>query len=310
MKHKILITGSSGMVGQSLISFFRNKNLQILTPSSKKLNLLNPKIIEKFFKKEKPTYIIHLAGYVGGIGANINEPVNFFEINAMMGLNLISIARKHKIRNVLNIASSCIYPPNNKKPNQENDLLKGDIEKTNEAYAVAKIACVKFCEYISKNSKYNYFSLLPCNIYGPNDSFHSKKSHVVASLIKKIYHAKKNKNKSVEIWGSGNARREIIYVDDVASAISRFLFNRKLIEKNIYWLNIGTGYDLSIKLIAKKISKILDYRGKFLYNLKMPDGAKTKLMDSKISKSLGWEPKYSHEEGLNKTIKWYIDNVV
>ena len=308
MKKKILVTGSSGMVGKSLVPLLKKKNYIILTPSSNQLNLLDQNSIDRFIKKKKPHYIIHLAGYIGGIGASINEPVNFLQENILMGINLIKSSYKFKIKNFLNIGSSCIYPPNQKKPITEKQLLNGNIEKTNEGYAIAKIASIKLCEYISKNNKYNYSSLIPCNIYGPHDKFDEKKGHVVGSLIKKIFLAKKNTKKFVEIWGSGKVRRELIYVDDVSHAIIKFMFNKKKLYKKIYWLNIGVGKDEKINHIANKIAKILDYKGKLINNLKKPDGVKSKLMNSDLSKNYGWRAKVNLDKGLEQTISWYVNS--
>ena len=308
MKKKILITGSSGLVGNSLIKLLNIKDYTILTPSSKKLNLLNLNSIKSYLKKNKPNQIIHLAGYIGGIGANTSEPVNFLQENLLMGINLIKCSCKLNIKNFLNMGSSCIYPPNLKNPIKENQLLQGNIELSNEGYAIAKIATIKLCEYISKNYNYNYFSLIPCNIYGPHDKFDEKKGHVVGSLIKKILTAKEYNKKKVEIWGSGKPSRELIYVDDVAKAIIKFMFNRTLINKKIYWLNIGTGIDKKIDEIVKKIAKIIDYKGKLVYNLKKPDGVKSKLMNISLSKKFGWSAKINLNHGLKKTIYWYKIN--
>ena len=206
------------------------------------------------------------------------------------------------------MGSSCIYPPQLKNPTKENQLLQGNIELSNEGYAIAKIATIKLCEYISKKYNYNYFSLIPCNIYGPHDKFDEKKGHVVGSLIKKISTAKEYNKKNVEIWGSGKPSRELIYVDDVAKAIIKFMFNRTLINKKIYWINIGTGMDKKIDAIVKKIAKIIDYKGKLVYNLEKPDGAKSKLMNINLSKKFGWSAKINLNHGLKKTIHWYKIN--
>ena len=303
----ILITGSSGMVGRSLVKILK-KEYNILTPSSKKLNLNNIEKINRYLIKEKPTHIVHLAGYIGGIGANINDPVNFLQENMLMGLNLIKASHNLKIKNFLNIGSSCIYPANQNKPNDENKLLNGKIEPTNEGYALAKIACIKMCEYISRNSSMNYFSIIPCNIYGPFDKFNETNSHVIGSLIKKIHVAKNNNKKTVEIWGNGKSKREFIYVDDVAYAIKSFLFTKKLIIKKLFWVNIGSGIDYSITSIAKKIAKEFNYTGEFIYNTKKPNGAKSKLLDIKLSKLLGFKPKVKFDEGIKKTVSWYLKN--
>tara|TARA_A100001011_G_scaffold400255_1_gene513574 strand:- start:483 stop:1418 length:936 start_codon:yes stop_codon:yes gene_type:complete len=307
MKKKILITGSSGMVGKSLIRLLKQNNF-ILTPNSKELDLTNSEQVHNYLLNKKPSHIIHLAGYIGGLGASINEPINFLQENMLMGINLIKFAHKLKIKNFLNIGSSCIYEPNRKKPVKENQLLKGNIEVTNEGYGLAKISSIKLCEYISKNYNYNYFSLIPCNIYGPFDKFDVRKGHVIGSLIKKICLAKQKGVKTVEIWGSGKVKRELIYVDDVSRAILKFLFNKKLTQNKIYWINVGVNKDYKIIDIAKKIALILNYQGKFKTNLKMPDGAKSKLMNSKKIMKFGWKTKINLHNGLKKTIDWYKEN--
>ena len=309
MKIKFLITGASGMLGKSLINQLRIKKYSFLAPSSKELNLLDPYSIKKYMFKKKPNYIVHLAGYVGGIGANMNDPIRFLHSNIIMGMNLIDVAHKMEIKNFLNIGSSCIYPAKENKPMNESKLLGGEFEKTNEGYALAKLSIIKFCEYVSKSKDYNYFSLIPCNIYGPNDNFDEKTGHVVSSLIDRIYRAKKNNSKDVEIWGTGKSKREFIYVDDVSRAILKFLFNKKIIKDNLYWLNIGMGTDLSIKSLFLKIAKIIGYNGKIINNLNKPDGAKRKLLNIKKAKKLGWHPKINLETGLKKTINWYVKQI-
>ena len=223
-----------------------------------------------------------------------------------MGMNLIDMAHKMKIKNFLNIGSSCIYPTKENRSMSESKLLSGDFEKTNEGYALAKLSIIKFCEYVAKSKGYNYFSLIPCNIYGPNDNFDEKTGHVVSSLIDRIYCAKKNNLKTVEIWGTGKSKREFIYVDDVSKAILKFLFNKKIIKKNLYWLNIGMGSDLSIKNLYLKISKLIGYKGSFVHNLNKPDGTARKLLNIKKAKNLGWTPKTKLIVGLKKTIDWYV----
>jgi nucleoside-diphosphate-sugar epimerase len=306
MKIKFLITGASGMLGKSLISQLKKKNYTFLAPSSKELNLLNLSSIKKYLNNKKPNYIIHLAGFVGGIGANMNDPIKFLHSNMLMGMNLIDMAHKMKIKNFLNIGSSCIYPTKENRSMSESKLLSGDFEKTNEGYALAKLSIIKFCEYVAKSKGYNYFSLIPCNIYGPNDNFDEKTGHVVSSLIDRIYCAKKNNLKTVEIWGTGKSKREFIYVDDVSKAILKFLFNKKIIKKNLYWLNIGMGSDLSIKNLYLKISKLIGYKGSFVHNLNKPDGTARKLLNIKKAKNFGWTPKVKLIDGLKKTIDWYI----
>lgn len=297
------------MVGRALVKILK-QNYNLLTPNSKKLNLNNINSINKYLKMNNPTHIVHLAGYVGGIGSNINNPTRYLEDNILMGINLIKVARNLKIKNFINIGSSCIYPPNKLEPNDEKTLLSGKIEVTNEGYALAKISCIKMCEYISRSESLNYFSLVPCNIYGPFDKFNTSNSHVVGSLIKKMHKAIIEKKKIVEIWGNGKAKREFIYVDDVARSIKKFMFSKKLTSNNIFWLNIGTGVDLKISTIAEKIAKEIHFNGKFFYNKRKPNGAKSKLLNIKLSNKLGFKPKVSFSSGIKKTINWYLKNFI
>ena len=303
----ILITGSTGMVGKALVKLLK-KNYNLLTPNSKELNLKNINSINKYLKRNRPTHIVHLAGFVGGIGSNIENPVKYLEENILMGINLIKVARDLKIKNFINMGSSCIYPPNKLKPNDEKELLNGKIEVTNEGYALGKIASIKMCEYISRSESLNYFSIVPCNIYGPHDKFNTSNSHVVGSLIKKMHKAVIEKKKKVEIWGNGKAKREFIYVDDVARSIKKFMFSNELTSNNIFWLNVGSGIDLKISLIAKKIAKEFNFKGKFFYNKKKPNGAKSKLLNVKLSNKLGFKPKVNFTKGIKKTINWYLRN--
>ena len=297
------------MVGRSLIKFYNKKQFEILTPSSSSLDLLEKNSIDDYLNKNKPTFIVHLAGHIGGIGASVNEPINFLQENILMGINLIKSSYQFKIKNFINLGSSCIYPPNLKKPIKENQLLDGKIEKTNEGYALAKISTIKLCEYISLNKNYNYLSLIPCNIYGPHDKFDEIRGHLIGSLIKKIYDAKLKRKKNVELWGTGNPKREFIYVDDVSKSIIKFMSLKNITNKKIYWVNIGSGNEIKVKEIAKKIAELVNYNCNFKFNLNKPDGVKTKLMNISLAKKLGWKPETNLNNGLKKTLKWYQNNI-
>lgn len=300
----IFITGSSGMVGTSLVSLLKRKGFTSLhLPTSKELNLTNQNKVESFFKQQKIDHVIHLAGRVGGIGSNIAMPVEYLYDNSIMALNIIHAAQKSKIKKFLFLGSSCVYPRECKQPMKEEDLLTGKLEPTNEGYALAKIIGLKMCEY--SNSKYhaNFINLLPCNIYGPHDRFDAMHSHVIASLLLKFHLAKRNNDPTVELWGTGNARREFIYSYDVCESILYFM--QKWEKSSPPFLNIGTGVDYTIKELASMIKNLTGYEGKMVFNHEKPDGMPQKLMDISKAKSLGWTASTTLQDGLKKTYEWY-----
>jgi len=313
---KIFLPGHNGMVGSSLYSFFKKRNFKnIITISRNKLNLCDQIKVDKFIKKIKPDIIINCAGKVGGIWANSHYPVEFLDENILIQMNLIKSAYKHKIKHLINLGSSCIYPKNSKQPIKEEYLLSGQLEKTNEAYAIAKIVGLKACEYFNKQYGTSYLTVMPCNLYGPHDNFDLKNSHFIPALIKKFVQSNKNKKKEVEIWGSGSPKREIMYVDDIASAIF-FIIKKKIFKdkflinylKTESVINIGSDNEYSIKKIAQIIAKTTNNKSKLKFNRKYPDGTPRKILDNRIIKKLGWKPKVSLSEGLNKTLDWYYRN--
>lgn len=313
---KIFIAGHTGMVGSALVKYFKNQGVRkLILATSKKLNLLSKDKVNKFIKYKKPDVIINCAGKVGGILANSKFPVEFLNINIMIQLNLINAAYENKIQNFINLGSSCIYPKKAKQPIKEDYLLSSNLEKTNEAYAIAKIVGLKACEYYNQQYGTSYLTLMPCNLYGPNDNFNLKNSHFIPALIKKIVNSNSVKKSKIEIWGTGKAKREVMYVDDLACAIffileKKVLENKKLLKiiKNNPVINIGSGKDFSIKQFAKIICRLSNKKDNLKYNKKYPDGTMRKILDNKVIKSLGWKPKISLEQGLSKTIKWYKEN--
>ncbi|MDB4846726.1 GDP-L-fucose synthase [Pelagibacteraceae bacterium] len=315
-KSKIFLAGHNGMVGSSLYRFLKKKNFKnIITVSRNKLNLNDQIKVDKFIKEKKPNIIINCAGKVGGIWANSHYPVEFLDENILIQMNLIKSAYKNKIKHLINLGSSCIYPKNSKQPIKEEYLLSGQLEKTNEAYALAKIVGLKACEYYNKQYGTSYLTVMPCNLYGPNDNFDLKNSHFIPALIKKFVQSKKNKKKEVEIWGSGSPKREIMYVDDIASAI--FFIIKKKISKDKFLINylkkesvinVGSDTEYTIKKIAQIISKTINNKSKLRFNRKYPDGTPRKILNNKVIKKLGWKPKVSLTEGLNKTLEWYYKN--
>ena len=313
---KIFIAGHNGMVGKSLVNFFRKKKIgKLILASRKELNLENFIKVEKFVKIQKPNVIINCAGKVGGILANSSYPTEFLNENILIQTNLIKSAFNNKLEHFINLGSSCIYPKNAAQPIKEDYLLTKSLEKTNEAYALAKIVGLKLCEYYNKQFNKSYLTLMPCNLYGPNDNFDLKNSHFVPALIKKIINSKIQKSTKIEIWGTGKPKREVMHVDDLASAIyfilkAKVSKNKKLINflKKTSLINVGSGNEFTIEQFAKKICKIENNKSKLFFNKNYPDGTMRKVLDNKIMKNLGWSPKISLENGLSKTIKWYKKN--
>jgi len=314
--YRIFIAGHNGMVGKSLVNFFKNKNFgNLILVSRKKLDLENYRKVNLFLKEKRPDIIINCAGRVGGIMANFNFPTEFLNENILIQTNLIKSAHQNNIKHFINLGSSCIYPKNSKQPIKEEYLLNDSLEKTNEAYALAKIVGVKLCEYYNKQFNRNYFTLMPCNLYGPNDNFDLKNSHFVPALIKKIILSKINNDPYIEIWGTGKPKREVMYVDDLASAIFFILDkkignNKKLLNilKKTALINVGSGKEYTIKEIAEKICKVEKNKIKLKFNTHYPDGTKRKVVDIRLLKKLGWSSKISLTQGLSKTIKWYKKN--
>ena len=313
---KIFIAGHNGMVGTAILNYFKNSNLhKIITINRKQLDLTNWKDTNTFLKKNKPDIVINCAGKVGGILANYTYPKEFLLENINIQLNLVDTCFKNKIKTFINLGSSCIYPKKAKQPIKEEYLLSGKLEPTNEAYALAKIIGVKSCEYYNRQFKTNYFTLMPCNLYGPNDNFNIKNSHFIPALIKKIIISKKNKKNFVEIWGSGNPKRETMHVDDLASAIYFILKNiyknnksLKLILKKLPIINIGSNFEYSIKQYALIIKNLVSGNIKLKFNKKFPDGTPRKLLNSSKIRKLGWKPKIDVITGLKSTIEWYYKN--
>jgi len=297
MKKKILIAGQDGMVGTALCKILREKKYKIINCKRNDLDFTNQNDVNKWFKKNKPDIVINAAGKVGGILDNNNFKEKYIYINSIIGLNLINASFKNNVKKFINLGSACIYPRLTKNPIKEEYILSSKLEKTNEAYAIAKITVLKYCEYIMHKYKKEYFSLQPANLYGENDNYNLKSSHVIPALIRKFSNAKKYKKKAVEIWGSGSVKREFLHVDDLANAI--YCCIKKKIKHSI--INVGSGEEISIRNLAIKIKKISKFYGKLKFNKKFPDGVKKRKLEiSKISK-VGWKPKINLNTGLLKT---------
>ena len=295
------------MVGNAIFKTIKkNKLFRVISCNRKDLDLTNQKLVDKWFKKNKPEIVINAAGKVGGILDNATYQSDYLYINAMIGLNLINTSLKYEVKQFINLGSACIYPKNVGQPIKEDSLLSSQLEKSNEGYAIAKITCLKYCQYLKEKYNKNYISVQPANLYGVGDNFDLKSSHVLPALVKKFTLAKEKELKSVEIWGSGNQKREFLNVIDLVSAIL-FLLNKKI--KHDY-LNIGSGEQVSIKELAMTIKEITGYKGRVFFNKDYPDGVKKRVVDSKLINKLGWKAKIKLKTGLNEYCSYYINKVM
>ena len=302
-KSKIFVTGHKGLVGSAILrrlNYYSFKN--IITIDKKKLDLRDQQNVSIFFKKNKIDAVINAAAKVGGIYANDNFKADFIYDNLSIQNNIIHACYKNKIKSLIFLGSSCIYPRNCKQPIKEKYLLTGELEKTNEPYAIAKIAGIKMCESYNFQYKTNYKCLMPSNLYGPNDNYNLETSHFLPALLVKAILAKKNKKKEIILWGTGKAKRELTYVDDVADACVYFL-NKKTKESLI---NIGSGYEMTILNYAKFILKKINYNCKIVLDNSKPDGMPRKIVDSSIGRSYGWHPKVDLKNGFELTLKNYL----
>lgn len=303
---KILITGSSGLVGKNL-SETLSEYFDLLLPTHSELDLINYGEVLNYLSINKPELIIHAAGKVGGIQANINEPVSFFIENLDMGKNIVLAARELGIKKLINLGSSCIYPKDYTNPLKEEYLLEGTLEPTNEGYALAKISVLKLCEYIRKeNLEYDFKTIIPCNLYGAYDNFDPIKSHMIPAVIRKIDNAYTNNLDVVEIWGDGEARREFMHVDDLVNSLLFIINNYDNVPQV---LNVGLGYDYSINDYYKAVAEIIGFKGNFRHDLSKPVGMKQKVVDIGRAKDIGLQAKISLQEGIKRTYKYYLDNI-
>ena len=304
-KSRIFVTGHKGLVGSAVIrrlNHYGYKN--ILYIEKKILDLRNQQKVFSFFKKNKIDAVINAAGKVGGIYANNKYKADFIYENLAIQNNVIHACFQNKIKSLIFLGSSCIYPRNSKQPIKENYLLTGELEKTNEPYAIAKIAGIKMCESYNFQYKTNYKCLMPCNLYGPNDNYDPKTSHFFPALLVKAINAKKNKKNKIIVWGTGKPKRELMYVDDLADACIYFL-NKKTKESLI---NVGSGYDLRIIDIVKFILKKLNINCKIVLDRSKSDGTPRKIIDSSIAKKYGWFPKINLNDGFDLTFNSYKKN--
>lgn len=300
---KIFVTGHMGLVGSALLrrlkkSGFRN----VITVDKKKLDLRDQKKVYKFLKSKKIDAVINAAAKVGGIHANDVYKAQFIYDNLIIQTNIIHGCLLAKINNLIFLGSSCVYPRNCNQPIKESYLLNGSLEKTNEPYAIAKIAGIKMCESYNFQYKTNYKCLMPCNTFGPNDNYDNLNSHFLPALIKKIHSVRLKKDKIVKVWGSGKPMREVIYVDDIAEACIFFL--KKKTKESL--INVGSSYEKSILDYAKSISKILKINAKFKTDMNKPDGTPRKILDNSLAKKYGWKSKYDFKNAIQKTYEDFL----
>lgn len=302
---KLYIAGHTGMVGSALMRKFTSEGFSnIITRTFEQLDLRNQQSVNKFFETEKPEYVIIAAAKVGGILANNTYRAEFLYDNLMIQSNLIHASYKSVVKKLIFLGSSCIYPRDCPQPIKEEYLLTGPLEATNEPYSIAKIAGIKLCENYYRQYGCNFYSVMPTNLYGPNDNYDLDTSHVLPALIRKFHEAKVNNTKSVEVWGTGTPRREFMYVDDLADAVYFLIGNidsNQIYSHGITHLNIGTGKEIAIKELAELIKGIIGFQGNIIFDRLKPDGTQQKLLDVNRMNKLGWAYHIELKEGIEKT---------
>lgn len=312
---KIFVAGHRGMVGNALVRILKKNPInEIITKTKSELNLLDQKAVHSFFKKNKIDQVYLAAAKVGGIHANNTYPADFISENLLIQYNVISSAHLSDVDRLLFLGSSCIYPKLSKQPIKEEYLLEGKLEKTNEPYAIAKIAGIKQCESYNRQHKRDYRCVMPTNLYGPNDNFHETNSHVIPGLITRFHKAKLNKDTEFNVWGTGKPLREFLHVDDMARACAHVMNLEKRIlaekvSKNISHLNVGSGKDHSIKELAEIISRVVGFEGEIKFDASKPDGTPRKLLDVSKLQELGWTYSITLDDGLQGTYDWYKQNI-
>lgn len=302
---KIYVAGHRGLVGSAIVRNLEAKGYtNIIYRTHEELDLTHQADVQAFFKEEQPEYVILAAAKVGGIHANNTYPADFIYDNLMIQNNVIKAAHDYKVKKLLFLGSTCIYPKMAPQPIREEYLLTGALEETNEAYAVAKIAGLEMCKFFKRQYGDNFISCMPTNLYGPNDNFDLKSSHVLPALIRKFHEAKVNGSDTVEVWGTGTPLREFIYVDDMADACV-FLMENYDGEQHV---NIGTGEEVSIRQLAETVKEVVGFEGELVFNTDMPDGTPRKLTTVDKLHGLGWKHKVSLNEGIRLAYEWFLEN--
>jgi len=303
---KIYVAGHRGLVGSAIVRRLKNEGYEnLVVRTSKELDLRDKDQVDQFFESEKPEYVFLAAAKVGGIVANNEYPADFIRDNLLIQTNIIDAAYRNEVEKLLFLGSTCIYPKFAEQPLKEEYLLTGELEPTNEPYAIAKIAGIKMCESYNRQYGTKYISVMPTNLYGPNDNFNLHTSHVLPALIRKFHEAKEGNIPNVEVWGTGSPKREFLYSDDLADACVYLMNNYEGNEI----VNVGVGEDISIKELAQKVTEVVGYEGEIQFDTSKPDGTPRKLVDVTKLNSLGWKANTSLENGLEKAYQWFLDHV-
>ena len=302
---KIYVAGHRGLVGSAIVRNLQERGYtNIIGRTHKELDLTRQSDVEKFFEEEKPEYVFLAAARVGGIYINNEKPADFIYENLMIESNVIHSSYKNKVKKLLFLGTGCIYPKFAEQPIKEEYLLTGELESTNEAYAIAKISGIELCKFYRRQYGCNYISAMPANLYGINDNFDLETSHVLPAIIRKVHEAKVNGDKNITIWGTGKALREFMYVDDLADALVHLMLNY---SEEIH-VNMGTGEEYSIKELTEIVKEVVGFKGEIKNDLSKPDGTPRKLLDVSRLEATGWKYKTSLKEGITKVYNWYVEN--
>ena len=314
LNEKIYIAGHCGLVGSAIVRQLKSRGFtNLLMRTHKELDLTNQVSVQTLFKNEQPDYVVLAAGKVGGIYANNTYPADFIYQNIMIEANIIHAAYEYKVKRLLFLGSTCIYPKAVEQPMREDAILTNTLEPTNEPYALAKIAGIKLCESYNRQHGTDFRSVMPTNLYGINDNFHLENSHVIPALMRRFHEAKMKNDSEVTVWGTGNSMRKFLYVDDMAAA-SLFVLelDKQMYQANtkpmLSHINIGTGMDITIREMAETMKQVVGFKGRLIFDTAKPDGSPRKLIDVTRLSDLGWEYTTKLKEGLEKTYKWYLSN--
>ncbi len=305
---KVLLTGGNGMLGRAVLGCAAKRpELHFVAPGRSVLDLTNRSAVRTYFSNHQPEAVVHLAARVGGIQANVAEPADFYLENTLINLNVIAEAHNHGVQHLINIGSSCMYPKDYGRALREIDILAAPLEPTNEGYALSKIGAARHCEYLSAQYKRHYRTLVPCNLYGRHDEFRPQRSHLIAAVVQKISDAVYHGQRSVVIWGDGTARREFLYVDDLASYIISWIGREHRLPG---LLNVGAGTDLTVSEYHEIAAEIIGYNGEFEYDLNQPVGMKRKLLDTTLAQEYGWQALTPIREGIEAVVQFYQEKML